>query len=76
MDLDPCEERSEQQGVGWPTTTPGPRSVPQGGPGWRGGGLAVLGRREGDDDLESETENAKSDARGPHPGVVCSHTRS
>lgn len=41
-----------------------------------GGGLAVLGRREGDDDLESETENAKSDARGPHPGVVCSHTRS
>lgn len=43
MDLDPCEERSEQQGVGWPTTTPGPRSVPQGGPGWRGGGVSGSG---------------------------------
>lgn len=30
--------------------------------------------RRGNDDLESETENAKSDARRPHPGVVYSHT--
>lgn len=30
--------------------------------------------RRGNDDLESETENAKSDARGPHPGVVYSRT--
>lgn len=41
----------------------------------REGGLEAVGR-EGGDDLESETENGKSDARGPHPGVVCSHTRS
>lgn len=41
------------------------------------GGYGRRGEGEGGghDDLESETENGKSDARGPHPGVVYSHTR-
>lgn len=50
--------------------------APGEGGGGREGWVSGSGAGGGDDDLESETENGKSDARGPHPGVVCSYTRS